>query len=150
MGALSDDDDFPDDNEDGAPAEHEKNDSDKPDSEDDCDGPKGSKGGKGGGNKKRSGGKGSPKGDKQKIVRSGRKAAGGCLEAGKQRHKVKAGKQFCLDHNKMEPIENFTQGAGQCKEVRKALQNIRAVAINKGEGAWWAEVQDDWTKLVSI
>ena len=67
--------------------------------------------------------------------------------SGKGRKKVSNGKKFCPAHNKMEPIENFPQGSGQCGEGRKIVQNLRNAAKAQDQMPWFESIARDPKKL---
>ena len=63
------------------------------------------------------------------------------------------GKKWCSGHDRMEPIEDFPQGSGQCHEIKKAIQNITNAAANQGCAEWLVELrnqkdQKPWKRLL--
>ena len=69
---------------------------------------------------------------------------------GKTRNSIVAGKKYCPGCDASHLLAEFPPGSGQCAKIRKAKQNVQKTCIASGDGAFWAEIADDWDKLRAV
>ena len=51
---------------------------------------------------------------------------------------------------KLEPVDNFPKGSGQCGDGRRIMQNLMAASVAQGQVVWYDEVVSDAKQLAKV